>query len=179
MTKKKVIHLHLSRKSINKAIREVEGYRYWIERKCHELVDRLAKEGVYVARIRFETAQYDGTNDAIVYDTSEGYTVAKVKAIGNSVLFIEFGTGVYYADEHPEAAENGMIRGEYGAGHGKNENGWVYEGDPGTYGQPVTVNGVPTGRVHTFGNPANMPMYLATTELRTKFADIAREVFGL
>lgn len=176
---KKVIHLSLSKRSITKAMRDVQAYRYWIERKCNELAIRLAQEGVYVASMKFSQAQYDGTNDAVVfYSSGDKYGTAKVNANGNSVLFIEFGTGVYYADSHPEATQNGMIRGQYGNGHGGNELGWVYEGDPGTYGQPVTVNGVETGRVHTFGNPANMPMYLTVRELESKFADLAKEVFG-
>ncbi len=56
-----------------------------------------------------------------------------VVAVGASVLFIEFGAGVTYPDNHPQAAELGMKRGEYGKGHGK-QSSWGYYGDPGTNG---------------------------------------------
>ena len=176
---KKVIHLSLSRRSINKAIRDIDGWKYWIERKCNELAHRLAKEGVQVARMYFADAIYSGTNDATVFDADGNrYGTAKVVAVGNSVLFIEFGTGVSTPDIHPEATENGMVRGQYGAGHGANEFGWTYYGDPGNGGQPLTKNGQATGLVHTFGDPANMPMYNTVRVLESRFENIAREVFS-
>lgn len=56
-------------------------------------------------------------------------TVAVV-AVGGAVLFIEFGTGVKYPDNHPEAGKNGFTRGGYGYHLGRLKNGWRYTGNP-------------------------------------------------
>ena len=95
-----------------------------------------------------------------------------VVAYGNATLFIEFGTGVAFPDDHPEAAENGMIRGGYGKHQGLNPDGWRYRGNPGTHGV-VERN----GKVHTYGNPANMSMYQAMRDVEREFTEIARRVF--
>lgn len=173
----KVITLKLSRQSIDKAIKEVKDYQKWLEDGLRELVNEMAKEGVTIAQANFEQAQYDGVNDAVVTEFSEGHGKAVIQADGNSVLFIEFGTGVTYADDHPEAAVNGMIRGGYGSHLGLLRDGWRYYGDPGTNGTVYTT-GSHAGMVHTYGNPANMSMYLTARELASKFSDIARRVFA-
>ena len=97
-------------------------------------------------------------------------------AVGKAVLFIEFGTGVTYPDDHPEAEELGMKRGEYGQGHGK-QHSWGYYGDPGTNGVlKEKKNGGFV--VITHGNPANMPMYETVKELQDQLTGIAKEVFS-
>ena len=173
----KVITLRLNRASIEKAIQELKAYQKWLKEGVQQLVEEMAKEGVNIASVKFSQAQYDGTNDVQVTYTTRGQGTAVVHAGGNAVLFIEFGTGIRYPDNHPEAAANGMVRGEYGYGLGKLKGGWHYDGDPGTNGE-VVQTGKHAGRVHTFGNPANMPMYLTERELETKFSDIARRVFS-
>ena len=102
------------------------------------------------------------------------YTIAG-KTI-EPTLFIEFGTGVTYPDDHPEAEELGMKRGEYGQGHGK-QHSWGYYGDPGTNGVlKEKKNGGFV--VITHGNPANMPMYETVKELQDRLTEIAKEVFS-
>lgn len=97
-------------------------------------------------------------------------------AVGKAVLFIEFGTGVTYPDDHPEAGELGMKRGEYGQGHGKQQS-WGYYGEPGTNGVlKEKKNGGFV--VITHGNPANMPMYETVKELQDRLTEIAKEVFS-
>ena len=53
-----------------------------------------------------------------------------VVAVGSATLFIEFGTGVKYPDNHPEAAEHGMIRGGYGYRLGRLEKVGVTQVTP-------------------------------------------------
>ena len=91
------------------------------------------------------------------------------------MLFIEFGTGVVYPDNHPEAADLGMRRGEYGAGHGKQPS-WGYYGDPGTNGK-VHAKDDGTTVVITQGNPANMSMYETVKHLQMILPGLAKEVF--
>ena len=84
--------------------------------------------------------------------------------------------GVTYPDNHPEARDLGMARGEYGQGRGK-QSTWGYYGEPGTNGTVVGEREKGT-LVLTHGNPANMPMYNAVKELELRLGEIVKEVFG-
>ena len=174
---KRTIKVPLTVTGIDNALKELKDYRRWLERKQKEFLDTLAQEGLRVAEAGFENAIYDGSNDVTCHIEDKGDRKRAVVAVGSTVLFIEFGTGILYPDDHPEGAENGMVRGEYGFGRGKNVWGWTYEaGEPGTNG--VFVNqGRQRGRIHTFGNPANKAMFKSKIELEEKFADIARRIF--
>lgn len=173
---KKVIHVELNSSSIEHAIRELQNYKKWILEKTEEFLKALAEEGVQISSVKFSEAEYDGTNDVSCSVEERDSTKVAVVAIGNATLFIEFGTGITYADNHPEAAANGMIRGEYGHRLGRLEKGWRYKGDPGTHGEVIT-EGKHAGEVHTYGNPANMCMYLTIRELEQRFEEIARRVY--
>lgn len=173
---KKVIHVELNSSSIEHAIRELQNYKKWILEKTEEFLKALGEEGVQISSVKFSEAEYDGTNDVSCSVEERDSTKVAVVAIGNAALFIEFGTGITYADNHPEAAANGMIRGEYGHRLGRLEKGWRYKGDPGTHGEVIT-EGKHAGEVHTYGNPANMCMYLTIRELEQRFEEIARRVY--
>lgn len=134
-------------------------------------------EAEQVASARFQSAQYDGTNDVSVSLEVRDKNRIAVVAVGGAVLFIEFGTGVRYPDNHPEASVNGFTRGGYGHRLGRLPQGWRYDGDPGTNGQ-VIQKGKHAGQVHTYGNPANMSMYGTVRELEQKFAELARRCFA-
>lgn len=161
---------------IDEAIRGLEEYAEWLQDRSQVLLNRLTEEGYNIANIGFWQAEYDGTNDASVSVEERGENVRAVVAVGASVLFIEFGTGVTYPDTHPEAAVNGMVRGAYGKGRGKRST-WGYYGDPGTNGEERQK---PNGDtvVITRGNPANMPMYEAVKQLKEKLPGIVKEVFS-
>lgn len=174
---KRVIKLELNERSITQAINEVKAYQQWLTEKTQEFLKALADEGVQIASAKFANAVYDGTNDVSCQVEQRGENKIAVVAVGNATLFIEFGTGVRYPDDHPEAGSNGMTRGRYGYGLGRMKNGWRYSGDPGTNGEVITT-GKHAGEVHTYGNPANMSMYLTVRELAEKFEEIARRVYG-
>lgn len=173
---RKKIRIKLNEFGINLAIRELQLYKKWLKEKTNEFLKALADEGVQIASAKFSEAAYDGTNDVTCKIEQRENNKVAVMAIGSSVLFIEFGTGVKYPDNHPEAAEHGMTRGEYGHGLGKQKGGWRYTGDPGTNGEVIT-KGKHAGEIHTYGNPANMSMYLTVRELEDRFEEIARRVF--
>ena len=172
----KTVKVPLSQRCIDTLLREIESYTVWLKERSQILLDRLAQAGVEVASARFAKAAYDGTNDASVSLETRGDGVRAVVAVGASVLFIEFGTGVTYPDNHPQAAELGMKRGEYGQGHGK-QSSWGYYGDPGTNGVvKMKKNGSTV--VITHGNPANMPMYETVKELEAMLPELVKEVFS-
>jgi len=172
----KVISMTLTPQSIQAAIKETLKYRKWLLEKTKAFLTELGNEGVEISSAKFGEAIYDGTNDVSCHVEERDETKIAVVAVGSATLFIEFGTGVRHADDHPEAAQNGMIHGAYGYGLGKLQGGWRYSGDPGTNGQIIT-EGKHAGEVHTFGNPANMSMYLTIREIEDKFEEIARRVF--
>lgn len=172
----KTVKVPLSQRGIDTLFREIESYTVWLKERSQVLLDRLAQAGFEVASARFAKAAYDGTNDASVSLETRSEGVRAVVAVGASVLFIEFGTGVTYPDNHPQAAELGMKRGEYGQGHGK-QSSWGYYGDPGTNGV-VKMKKDGSTVVITHGNPANMPMYETVKELEAMLPNLVKEVFS-
>ena len=164
MSRKRIV-VPLSESGIQKIQDELTVYRKWQEEKARELVERLASLGATVASIRFSRAVYTGPKDVdvTVEELPNGY---KVKADGESVLFIEFGSGVTYGYGHPEAGEFGMGPGTYpdGKGHWDDPKGWYL---------PKSAGGG-----HTFGNPPEMPMYEARKAIEQELPRIVKEVFG-
>lgn len=170
------INVPLSGRGIERLIRETENRKNRLQERTAVFLDRVAQEGLEIASAKFERAVYDGTNDVSVTVEPRGNNVRAVVATGGATLFIEFGTGVTYPNDHPEAGELGMKRGEYGQGHGK-QHSWGYYGDPGTNGVlKEKKNGGFV--VITHGNPANMPMYETVKELQDRLTEIAKEVFS-
>lgn len=170
------INVPLSIPAYDSLIRKIEDLGNWQSDRAIVFADRLAQEGMEIASVKFSQAVYDGTNDVSVTVEPRGNNVRAVVATGGATLFIEFGTGVTYPDDHPEAEELGMKRGEYGQGHGK-QHSWGYYGDPGTNGVlKEKKNGGFV--VITHGNPANMPMYETVKELQDRLTEIAKEVFS-
>lgn len=163
--------------SIKDAIKAFEEYRTWLTEKTNEFVKALGESGVQIASVRFSDAVYDGDNDVSVGIEERGDAAVAVVATGDATLFIEFGTGILYPDIHPEASQQGMVRGEYGYGLGDNIWGWTYRGNPGSNGMIIN-QGWQRGKVHTFGNPANMPMYYTIRELEEMFETKAKEIFA-
>lgn len=163
MSRKKIV-VPLSESGIQKIQDELMVYRKWQEEKARELAERLAALGATVASIRFSRAVYTGKKDVevTVEALPNGY---KVKADGESVLFIEFGSGVTYGYGHPEAGEFGMGPGTYpdGKGHWDDPKGWYL---------PKSAGGG-----HTFGNPPAMPMYEARKAIEQELPRIVKEVF--
>lgn len=172
----KTVKVPLSQRGIDTLLREIESYTVWLKERSQVLLDRLAQAGFEVASARFAKAVYDGTNDASVSLETRSDGVRAVVAVGASVLFIEFGTGITYPDNHPQAAELDMKRGEYGQGHGK-QSSWGYYGDPGTNGV-VKMKKDGSTVVITHGNPANMPMYETVKELEAMLPELVKEVFS-
>jgi hypothetical protein len=163
---KKVIAMKLSVRSIKDAITELETYRDSIDAKMDKLLEKLAYIGVKEASVRFTTAIYDGVNDSSVTlePTKDGYCI---KAEGRAVAFIEFGAGVYHnpGEPYPNPRPAGIVGiGEYGKGMGKRQ-AWGYKDDSGEL-------------VITHGNPAAMPMWYASEEMRDAILTTFKEVFG-
>lgn len=158
-------------KSIDKAIKQLQEYKKDFLAKEQIFIERLAKIGVSVASAGFAMADYDGVNDVQVTMNSNG-TKATVIAYGETVGFIEFGTGV----RNPEWDNSGMKytppkHGTYGKGRGANPKGWwftLHEGGSSDVKIPA---------MHTYGNPPAEAMRTARDTMIERVIQIAREVW--
>ena len=179
MKRKYVIGLDAS--GIDSLIRGLEEYEKWLNEKAKVLISRLSERGYEVASAGFGSAEYDGVNDVTVDIDDRGELRKAVVAIGNAALFIEFGTGVVYPDNHPDKPAGIAGRGEYGKGHGSQRT-WGYYGDElGSHGVYATTKKGKIREPHvvlTHGNPANMPMYLGAKTVKEEFEAIVKEVFS-
>ena len=163
---KKVISMTVSSKSIRSGVNELKSYRDSLDAKTDKLLGELAYIGVKEASIRFTTAMYDGVNDSSVTlePIKDGYCI---KAEGRAVAFIEFGAGVYHnpGEPYPNPRPTGIVGiGEYGKGYGKRD-AWGFRDESGEL-------------VITHGNPAAMPMWYASEEMRNAILKTFKEVFG-
>ena len=158
--------MSLSTKSLGKGLKELKAYRDSLERMEKQLLEELANIGVREASVRFTTAIYDGVNDSDVTleNIENGYQIV---AAGQAVAFIEFGAGVYHnpGEPYPDPRPDGIVGiGEYGKGYGARQ-AWGFRDDSGEL-------------VITHGNPAAMPMWYASEEMRNNIEKIARKVFA-
>ena len=157
------ITIQLSEESLKAAVKELYKYGDWVKRKENELRSRLAMIGATAASIRFSRAIYNGTNDVSVRVDDTG-SVAVIYAEGESVAFIEFGSGIKYGYGHPMATEFGAGPGTWSMFNAKkwdNPKGWYYGS-----GQ------------HSYGNPPARALENARNEIVESVTRIAREVFS-
>ena len=164
--RKTIIECTLDKQDIDRAIKELNAYKKDFLRREKQLIEGLAEIGLKEASVRFTTAMYDGTNDVSVQldETKDGYVIV---ANGQAVAFIEFGAGVYHngTEPYPNPRPEGIVGiGEYGKGMGKRK-AWGYESENGEI-------------VITRGNPAAMPMWYASEEIKNSVLKVAKEVFS-
>ena len=164
--RKRVISCKLNPDDISRAIKELKDYKREFLEKEKRLLEGLAEIGLKEASIRFTTAMYDGTNDVTVRldKSGNGYVIV---AEGKAVAFIEFGAGVYHntSEPYPNPRPDGIVGiGEYGQGKGK-RNAWGYKNENDEL-------------VITRGNPAAMPMWYASEEIKNSVLKVVKEVFG-
>ena len=154
---KRKYEIELSDKGIKDLRQGLNDFDKWLKQKSEELCKRLADLGVIKAELYFSQAIYDGVYDYEVHaeKCAGGYAV---KASGEKILFIEFGSGLI-GYGHPEVQNMGP--GTFpGKGHWNNPKGWYYE-----HGKK------------SHGNPPNMPMYKSVKELEQELERVVKEVF--
>ena len=162
----KKITCTLDKQSIDQAIKDLKAYKQDFLKKEKRLLEGLAEIGIKEASVRFTTAMYDGVNDVSVSlnKNKSGYVI---EAKGQAVAFIEFGAGVYHntGEPYPNPRPQGVVGiGEYGLGKGK-QKAWGYKNENDEL-------------VITRGNPAAMPMWYASEEIKNSVSRVVREVFG-
>lgn len=162
MATRKVI-VEMSPQSVKDAVKILETYKKWVDKKMDELMVRLAAVGLETARVRFEMGATEGNKapETWVEPIENGF---KIIARGKDVFFIEFGAGDA-AGNHPDAAKAPV------------------DTSPGSYSVKNTMEYVKYGSWHHDGKkytelPAYMPMYHAARDIERNITKIAKEVFG-
>lgn len=151
--------------SISKAIQQLNQYEREFKEKETEFVRRLKELGVSVASAGFATVDYDGVNDVLIAETQLGGRAAII-AYGETVGFIEFGTGVKFREWNSSDVDyTPPAHGTYGKGQGKNPHGWWFSQHAGAQSR------------HTYGNPPAEAMLEARNVMVERVAAIAREVW--
>ena len=178
MAKKKFKVDILSKNSIEKLKEDLLEYKNDLSRKCDEVVRRLVDVALPIIESHIAEAQitYDEKNiqsgadvthtTDVQYVTSDGSSRANISVSGKEILFIEFGSGVYYnalPSPHPKGQEFGFVIGSYGKHHGVQQV-WGYYDESGEL-------------VLTHGVKATMPMYNAFLEIQKQAKKIVKDVF--
>ena len=161
----KIVIDPFDKKSITAAIKQLERYEKEFRAKEEEFVRRLTEIGVSVAQTGFAMADYDGINDVLIAETQNGPRAAII-AYGETVGFIEFGTGVKFREYDSSSTEfTPPPHGSYGKGKGANPKGWFFKQHEGSAAR------------HTYGNPPAEAMLAARDVMVERITRIAREVF--
>ena len=152
-------------KSVDAALKQLTQYEKDFKAKETEFVRRLKEIGVSVAKSVYGSAKYDGVNDVQIAETQRGGN-AMIIAYGETVGFIEFGTGVRFREYNSSRSDfTPPPHGSYGKGHGKWPYGWWYK--PADGGKAV----------HTTGNEPAEAMLKARDAMVEQIVQIAREVW--
>lgn len=156
--------IKISTPNLKRVVDQIENYKKSLKDKDEELLTAVANKGNEIMTFGLAEAIYDGDMYAEVMETQKEDNGVSIGIKGESVTFIEFGTGTFYPDDHPKMDEFGFERGEFGHKLGRNPP-WTFENGAGK-------------RVTTFGNPANRVVYETGKELREVATDIAKEVYS-
>lgn len=170
------IKVKLSDAGLRDAERQIQEYKTTLNKKARALAFRLSWLGLEVAKVRFENAEYAGSNDVKCHINQKDKTCTIV-AEGKSVAFIEFGTGAHHNGYGGELPPGVGAHGSYGQGKGAGRR-WYYYGDPGNAGTYVdTVPG--KGQLnYTDGNEPAMAMWGAVEEMASQVEAMWREVWS-
>ena len=181
MAKKTVINVKLSTDGIDSAIREIKSYKRKMYGKMQRLITAMCKKGESYA---IQNVTHIDTGETV--DSINGYRNGNhgVIVAGGNAVWLEFGTGIYW-NGHPNGSPNpygeqlGYRIGEYGNQHGL-EQGWFFPTtDPRYEIIRHTKDGdVATGYGYTHGIKADMFMFKTVKELKQRFPELARDVFG-
>lgn len=170
---KRKITFSLSTSSIERAVQELRDLKEELRYKNSLFVQRLAEAGLVVVN---STKFSEGTSDFydlrsyVFIDESGANTRATLVLSGKDVAFIEFGAGVHYngqggSSPNPFGQKLGMTIGSYGLGHGLEDHWFYFDEDLGRYR-------------FSYGTRAAMPMAKADEDIRMRYLEIAKEVFG-
>lgn len=162
----KVVKFGLSVKEVQNAIKEIKSYQSDLNRKCEILAQRLAEEGVVIAKVKI--MQFPAVYTGELLNSIQSEPGAMISNGSQWIIytgcewapFVEFGTGIIGSgNPHPDP---GLANWKYDVNeHG--EAGWFYYKD---------------GEWHwTKGMPSRPFMYETGRDLLEIVPKIAKEIF--
>jgi len=168
----KTIRFSLDEKSIARAIKSLEVYERKLAAKNKTFIRRLTERGIEVFEEKYSETNADEYTDlahdkpVLVLHGSYPDLTGEISFSGKSLLFIEFGTGIYYntpvgTSPHPKGGELGMTIGGYRPGSKGRFEWWQ----------------IPSGEI-TNGIRARMPVWNAAQKMAEVAVSVAQEVYG-
>lgn len=165
----KKISFGLSVSEVDNAVKELRQYKSEITYKCQKFAERLAEEGVYIARVKI--AEYDAIYTSELLESIHHEYGGSIQDGGKWIIytgceyapFVEFGTGVVGSQNpHPDTS---LANWKYDINdHG--EAGWFYFNER-------------DGKWHwTKGMQSRPFMFETGQDLRKIIVKVAKEVFG-
>jgi len=163
----KKITFGLSVSEVRKAIKEVEQYKKEFNQKTYKLALRLAKEGIYIARMELsghkaiDTGKLISSLETEYQGVVDGKETFSIYTDCEYAKYVEFGFGIVgQGSPHPDTSILGW---KYDINdHG--ESGWHYMGEDGEWHWSK-------------GQPSKPFMYETGKQLKAKVLEIAREVY--
>lgn len=163
----KRITFGLSPTEIRSAIQDIKAYQSELESKCKKFAERLAEEGIKIAKLK--VTEYDAIYTGELLGSINSEPGGMIQHGGKWIIytgcewapFVEFGTGI--AGQQSPHPDTSIVGWKYDINdHG--EKGWYYFKD---------------GAWHwTKGMPSRPFMYETGRDLRKIIVEIAKEVFG-
>lgn len=173
------IDITLDEASVDNAIKQLRKYEKSLSSKLDDFLDALADIGVdtidnIVSFIPQDQELDSGTITKVPNKLKDGRSRMKIRFTSEDVLFIEFSAGITYGtNDYPLPSGKGYGMGTYpdGKGHWDNPYGWYYQDKS----SPYAIN--ERGTVHSYGNPAYMPMYHAIEAMTLQIWATAYKIF--
>ena len=172
----------LSTQLVNTLQREIDRYQKNLPRKIEDFMNRVKEFGLTELASRLSEA---GEGTVTIYATEtveEGVDRVSLVAQGETICFLEFGTGVHYngLESYPDPSVRGRVGvvgiGQYGNGYGQRQ-AWGYYGDPDKWTiKQVVLKGGETVNI-TYGIPTQHFMWDTARILEDNIERIARETF--
>lgn len=149
--------------SIDDIIKGLEDYKKSLKAKADALARALAEAGCEAVTVTYAGTRYKGPRDENVTVEEHGEGRYAIVASGQTVLFVEFGAGVYLGGGHPNPMGYGP----------ETYPGQVHAADPRGWWLPKSAGGG-----HTYGNAPSAAMYHTAKSLRQMVEQAAMGVFG-
>ena len=172
---KKITINALSKSSIENAIKQLRAYQNDLTYKCQLLAEKLAENGVEIARVQIAdldaifTSELLSSIHAEYKGSTKGGSIWSVVAGTDHAMFVEFGTGIVGKQSpYPGGLPDG-VSWEYASGKtirqlADGRYGWFYKDDDGQWW-------------FTEGMPSRPFMYYTSIQLREIVVKTAKEVF--
>lgn len=173
------IDIKLSENSIEHAIKKLQKYKRRLQDKLDKYVEALADLGISTIDAEISAIDPemfgrvpDAKTSKVPVQSQDGHSKMRIRLSGDDVLFIEFSAGVTYGTaEYPLPSGAGYGALTYpGQTHASDPDGWYYKDESSPYANEKGV-------VHSYGNPAYMPMYKALESIRLQMWYAAWEIF--